>query len=183
MTTPQPRNRRHPRRSLTSRQEHFAQLIALKGLTQAEAYRQAYNAQNQSPETIYPDASTLANHNPKVIARIQELKASLTSEVVTDAAKILKELDKAGSGVATGPLRWADKVAALDKMAKLLGLYRDLEEERPRAVITNITVVLDHGGQPSAVSHQLSAGTQPVVEGEVVDQGEKGASPQAGDGS
>mgnify|MGYP001574493004 FL=1 len=96
---------------------------------------------------------------------IHQLKASLQAEIVTDAAKILKELDKAGSGVATGPLRWADKVAALDKMAKLLGLYRDVEDERPRAVITHVTVVLDHGPQSAPR----------VVEGEVVSEDDETA--------
>ena len=170
------RTRRRPQRPyLTSRQEKFAQLIALKGLSQAEAYRQAYNAHNQSPETIYPDASVLANHNPKVIARIAELKASLTSEAVTTAADLVKELKQVGfATVAARDIRPADKVAAIDKIAKILGLYRDVEDERPRAVITNITVILDHGdSRPVAISVQPAR----VVEGE------KGASAAAEDGS
>ena len=154
--------------ALTNKQEMFARLIALHGLNQSDAYRLAYNvASDTLATTTWDDASTLAHH-PEVLPRIQQLKASLQAEVVTDAAKILKELDKAGSGVATGPLRWADKVAALDKMAKLLGLYRDGEDERPRAVITNITVVLDHGGK---------------LESARVVEGEKGASPPAEGGS
>ena len=151
---------------LTPKQEKFSQLVALHGLSQHDAYLQAYDvAPDTSPDTINENASHLAA-NTNVAPRIQALKASLQAEVVTDAAKILKELDKAGSGVATGPLRWADKVAALDKMAKLLGLYRDGEDERPRAVITNITVVLDHGGKLESAR---------VVEGEVVDNDNRDA--------
>ena len=47
----------------------------------------------------------------------------------------------------TGDVRPSDKVAALDKMAKILGLYRDPEKDRDaQAVqITKVTVVLDQG--------------------------------------
>ena len=111
---------------LTSKMEHFARLIALNGLNQSDAYRLAYNVRPDTPGTTYmDDASELARH-PLVSPRIQELKASLQAEIVTDAAKILKELDKAGSGDPEEPLRWADKIAALDKMAKLLGLYPEV---------------------------------------------------------
>ena len=151
--------------ALTNKQEKFARLIALDGLSQHDAYRLAYNVgPDTDPATINDNGYTLAKHTD-IAPRIKELKASLQAEVVTDAAKILKELDKAGSGVATGPLRWADKVAALDKMAKLLGLYRDVEDERPRAVITHVTVVLDHGA-----SHQPV-----VIEGEVVSENDETA--------
>lgn len=131
--------------NLTAKQEAFAQLVALQGLKLVDAYRQAYNVRPHTPgSTTYADATALAHH-PLVAPRIQALRASLQAEAVTNAAKILQELSKAGSGEAVGPLRWADKVAALDKMAKILGLYRDAEAEAPRQVITHVTVVLDHG--------------------------------------
>ena len=47
-----------------------------------------------------------------------------------------------------GDVRPADKVAALDKMAKVLGLYRDDRSDRDqRPVVTNVNVVLNHADQ------------------------------------
>jgi len=45
-----------------------------------------------------------------------------------------------------GDVRPADKVAALDKMSNILGLYRDDRVDRDqRPVVTHFTVVLNHG--------------------------------------
>mgnify|MGYP000126649006 CR=1 FL=1 len=59
----------------------------------------------------------------------------------------IQELKQVGMASVTGDVRPSDKVAALDKMAKILGLYRDPEKDRDaRAVqITKVTVVLDQG--------------------------------------
>ena len=134
-----------PITGLTQQQEAFAHAIALNGLNQADAYRQTYHPDNSLPDTIIENASRLA-HDSNVLARIQQLKASLHAEAVTDAAKIVAELAKAGHGDASGPLRWADKVAALDKMAKILGLYKEQDGGRERqAPVTQVTVVLDYG--------------------------------------
>ena len=48
---------------LTPKQDHFARLIALDGVNQAEAYRQAYDAGNMKPETIWQRASEVARHS------------------------------------------------------------------------------------------------------------------------
>jgi hypothetical protein len=159
---------------LTSKQERFAQLVALEGLSQSEAYRQAYDVSPDSaPTTIWDEASTIAR-NPLVAPRIAELKASLQAAAVTDAAKIVAELAKAGHGTAVGALRWADKVAALDKMAKILGLYNNQDAGRPPQVaITQITVILDHSGQPQVPLRKVVEGVQVVPE--VVGDGEEPA--------
>jgi hypothetical protein len=53
-----------------------------------------------------------------------------------------------GYAAVKGDVRPADKVAALDKMAKVLGLYRDERADRDqRPVVTNVTVVLNHAAQ------------------------------------
>lgn len=59
--------------SITSKQEYFAQLVALHSMNHSEAYREAYNADNSSDSTVWREASIVAN-NPKVWQRIQELR-------------------------------------------------------------------------------------------------------------
>ena len=57
-------------RTLTAQEERFAQAVA-SGLNQSDAYRQAYNCPNSSPETIWQNASHLA---AKVAPRIAVLR-------------------------------------------------------------------------------------------------------------
>ena len=139
---------------LTAKQEHFARLIALGGLSQHDAYLQAYNVRpGTDPATINDNGYTLAHHTD-IAPRIAELKASLVDEAVTDAASLVKELLTVGNvQVPASHVRAADKVAALDKVAKILGLYKDTEDARSSRppVITNITVILSRGAGKEVV--------------------------------
>ena len=139
--------------ALTNKQEHFARLIALDGLSQHDAYLHAYNVSpDTSPDTINENASHLAS-STNVAPRIQELKASLQVEALASAASLVRELLTVGNvQVPAGHVRAADKVAALDKVAKILGLYKDTEDARSARppVITNITVILNRGDEKRA---------------------------------
>ena len=59
---------------LTSKQEKFAQAVA-SGMTQADAYRHAYDAENMADSTIWSRASELAADS-KVSGRIKALQES-----------------------------------------------------------------------------------------------------------
>ena len=62
------------------------------------------------------------------------------------ADDVLQELKQIGFAAVKGDVRPADKIAALDKMSKILGLYRDDQGDRDqRPVVTQVTVVLNHG--------------------------------------
>lgn len=63
---------------LTSKQEQFAQNIA-DGMTQADAYRNAYNAENMSDNSIWVNASKLTA-DAKVAVRIKELKDKIAAK-------------------------------------------------------------------------------------------------------
>ena len=57
--------------ALTNKQEKFARLIALDGLNQSDAYRQAYDVgPDTSPATIADNGYTLAHHTD-IAPRIQ----------------------------------------------------------------------------------------------------------------
>ena len=157
---------------LTPKQEAFAQAVALQGMNQSDAYRASYNVSPDSlPSTTWEAASIVAADS-KVSARITQLRATLMKQVVADATTILEKLKAIGFAAPdSSRIRPADQVAALDKMAKILGLYRDAEGDRhERPAITHVTVVLSHGGDRSERVEER------VVEGTVtVRSDEKGA--------
>ena len=97
--------------SLTSKQEHFCQSIA-DGMSQADAYRTAFDADNMKAETIHKRASELMA-NGEVSGRVSELKAKLAAkslwtremsvQALVSAYKIAKGKDNA-SGM-TGAIK------------------------------------------------------------------------------
>jgi hypothetical protein len=64
--------------TLTAKQEAFAQALA-DGMTQADAYRTAYNAEKMADGAIYTEASLLLN-NPNITKRVAELKQALANK-------------------------------------------------------------------------------------------------------
>jgi phage terminase small subunit len=156
---------------LTIKQEKYAQGL-FTGLSQTDAYKQAYNAENMSDEAIYVEASRLSD-NPNVSLRISELTNELrlrsmvtVEKVVSEYAKLgffdprklfhddgkpkdITELDDdtaaalagldvqevyEGSGEDrkfvgyTKKYKLTDKRAALDSMARYLGMFTDKVE-------------------------------------------------------
>lgn len=66
--------------TLTPKQEKFAQAVA-SGMTQADAYRHAYNAENMADSTIWSRASELAADG-KVSGRIKALQEAATIDAL-----------------------------------------------------------------------------------------------------
>ena len=77
---------------LTEKQEAFAQNIIM-GMSQAEAYRNAYNTKKMSDKTVWENASRLMN-NSKVIARVEELRSQVAKTAIMTAEERLKFLTK-----------------------------------------------------------------------------------------
>ena len=83
---------------LTSKQERFCELVALEGMTQADAYRQAYDCSKMKQETIWVRASELMADS-KVSGRVESLKAEIHAKTVekelwsrVDSITVLKEI-------------------------------------------------------------------------------------------
>ena len=76
--------------TLTAKQEAFAQAIA-DGMTQADAYRTAYDAESMSDNAIYVEASKLID-NPNVAQRVKELKDALAERVLWTREMSVKAL-------------------------------------------------------------------------------------------
>lgn len=99
---------------LTAKQEAFCQGIA-DGLGQADAYRNAYDAEDMKDNTIYPLASKLMK-NSKVAARIAELRESVQEKQLWSREMSVKALVQAyreGSG--------SVKVAAVKELNAMHG--------------------------------------------------------------
>lgn len=79
---------------LTIKQEKFVQGL-FAGLTQREAYKQAYNAENMTDKSIDEKACELANR-VKLTARLQELTDEFKERNMVTVEKVLSELAKIG---------------------------------------------------------------------------------------
>lgn len=103
---------------LTAKQEKFAQCI-IEGMSQADAYRSAYPKQRMSDKTLWETASKLVK-NPKVAARVAELRSELAKSSIMTAQERLEWLTAIikSDGETT-----ADKLKASDQMNKMQGEY------------------------------------------------------------
>lgn len=102
---------------LTAKQERFA-LNIVEGMSQADAYRGAYNCKRMSNKTIHEAACRLMADG-KISARIAELRAEVASATIMSATQRQEWLTEfiAGAHMA------ADKLRALDILNKMTGEY------------------------------------------------------------
>lgn len=122
---------------LTVKQEKFVQNI-LNGMTQRQAYKDAYNAENMKDETIDSEACILFK-DQKVAERYQELLKEMEKAAVMSALekrKLLKEMilnDKNSMG---------DRLKALDIDNKMSGEYiENLKVESDNTLDVTVKVV------------------------------------------
>ena len=121
---------------LTAKQEKFVHNI-IDGMSQADAYRDAYPNQNMSDKTIHESASRLMN-NSKIIARLKELRDQMAKPTIMSAQERLEFLTEIIKGlkgevsvqVVDGetvevelPTSLKNKLSAIDIMNKMQGEY------------------------------------------------------------
>lgn len=102
---------------LTPKQEKFVQGI-IDGMSQADAYRAAYNCSRMTDKTIWEAASKLMSDS-KVSARVSELRDRITSEKIMSAQKRsewLTELIQSDADINA-------KLKAVDILNKMSGEY------------------------------------------------------------
>ena len=104
---------------LTPQMEKFCQGIA-DGLSQADAYRQAYpKSKDWKPETLHPQASKMMA-DPKIVTRVQELKEQLSSKALWTRADSVRALQNAIS-IAENKDNAAGLVAAIKELNAMHG--------------------------------------------------------------
>lgn len=113
--------------ALTIKQEKFAQLVVELG-DNSKAYRGAYDASRMKPETVHRSAKALMD-NPKVAARIDELRAEAAKAHRCTVDSLLRELEEARTvALSCETPQSSAAVAATMGKAKLCGLDKQLVE-------------------------------------------------------
>ena len=110
---------------LTPKQEKFAQVVA-SGMTQADAYRVAYNAVNMKPETIQKRASELMSKG-EISGRVRDLQEEGAKIAVYTLAEHLSRLDKLSRG-AESEGKFAEAVKAEELRGKAVGFYTERQQ-------------------------------------------------------
>lgn len=119
---------------LTAKQEAFVTNI-IQGMSQADAYRSAYDCENMSDNAIYREASLLMDH-PKVAQRLKELRGELAKPSIMSAQERLEWLTKLINNAEEGT---NDKLKAIDIMNKMQGEYvQKVEADVKSEVVINI---------------------------------------------
>lgn len=121
---------------LTTKQEKFIQNI-VKGMSQREAYKDAYDAEGMSDNAIDREASLLMK-NPKVAQRHKELVDAIAKPTIMTAQERLEYLTEVIKGLQgekiieivdgeaveyTAPTSMKNKLSAIDIMNKMQGEY------------------------------------------------------------
>lgn len=118
---------------LTAKQEAFAQAVA-DGMTQADAYRKAYDAGRMKAETIQNNASSLMKHNG-VSARIKELKAKVVEKHIWTREKSVRVLSEIADDEES---RNPDKVSAIKELNAMHGFLAPSKHEVDMRIAVNV---------------------------------------------
>jgi phage terminase small subunit len=124
---------------LTAKQEAFCQNI-IQGMSQADAYRSAYDASRMTDKTVHEKACLLAGQD-KIKTRITELRDKLSNENIMSAQKRMEWLTKL---VMSAEASNGDKLKALDILNKMDGEYvQKIAAEVQTETTINIELVDD----------------------------------------
>lgn len=110
--------------ALTAKQEAFAQAVA-SGMTQADAYRHAYDCENSADTTIHVNASQLMA-DTNVSQRVKYLKEEIACAALwtrLDSVQTLAEIAKHGEARAN------EKVAAIKELNSMHGFNAPTKQE------------------------------------------------------
>lgn len=125
---------------LTPKEERFVQGL-FAGLSQREAYKQAYNASKMQDNTIDNKAYILANSN-EIRVRLKELQDEMKEQNKWTVQKLIEEFEEIKercktakpvldfNGEPTGEYRFDANgaVKSLENIGKLMGFYTDKVE-------------------------------------------------------
>ena len=142
---------------LTAKQAKFAANLA-EGMSQAEAYRNAYDAQNMAPETIHAHASRLAKRD-KVAARVDALIAErmrlIETRGVSDRSKVIKLLRQFAEDDARPD---HVRLRAVELWGKTCGAFIEVIEDRRDRPAAAVAVELERrlGALLSAAAPQVT---------------------------
>lgn len=127
---------------LTPKQAKFAANLA-EGMSQAEAYRNAYDAENMAPETIHAHASRLAKRD-KVAARVDALVEArmrlIEVKGVSDREKVVTLLRKFAEDEARPD---HVRLRAVELWGKTCGAFVEIIEDKRERPAANVALELE----------------------------------------
>lgn len=132
---------------LTAKQELFAQLVA-QGKTQADAYREAYDAKRMKPQVLWVTASQLAA-NPKVAIRVEELRAEAAKACVVTMEEHMNILRKLRDQ-ATEAKQYSAAIKAEELAGKVSGFYIERHERKDVPAFSQPDVIRERQAQIEA---------------------------------
>ena len=114
-----------PVTGLTSKQEHFAQLVAY-GLNQSDAYRQAYDVSPSSPSSTVNDQGYTLAHHAYIAPRIAELRAKVAAKRSWNRERMVEQAEKHINVALEGGYKGVSAAnGALELIGKVTGLLTD----------------------------------------------------------
>jgi phage terminase small subunit len=121
--------------ALTAKQENFAQAVA-GGMTQADAYRSAYDCENSTDQVVWNEAS-LVMQNRDVAIRVKELKDAIAMAAIWTRLDSVQAL----ADIARGEeVRANEKVAAIKELNSMHGFNEPTNVNINAKVATRITL-------------------------------------------
>ena len=142
---------------LTAKQAKFAANLA-EGMSQAEAYRNAYDAQNMAPETIHSHASRMAARDKvrtRVDALIGERMRLLETRGVSDRSKVIGLLRQFAEDDARPD---HVRLRAVELWGKTCGAFVEIVEDRRDRPAAAVAIELERrlGALLSATAPQVT---------------------------
>lgn len=134
-------------RQLTPKQLHFARCVA-SGMTQAAAYREAYDVgETTKPATVHEAASKLMR-NPELKRRVEYLirqrEAAVAASALSDRERVLKKLREWVDSAEPGD---SNKLRAAELLGKSVGLFKDVvetsESKSPDDLVAELEALVD----------------------------------------
>lgn len=110
---------------LTAKQEAFCQAI-VSGMSQADAYRTAYDAKNMKPATVQSKACILMTDG-KVRARVEEIRAPVVAKVQYGLEQAMLEAEE-GMAICRNKENGGAFIQAVTLRSKLHGLLIERKE-------------------------------------------------------
>ena len=139
---------------LTTKQELFSKLVALDGLSISEAYKQSYNCENMKQDSIYQLSSRLSKQ-VQITSRINELRDSVTSEIVANVAWTKERFIKEAEANLIQS-RDLNQMNPANTSLQLIGRVTQILEDKPQNQV-NIGIVETLGKLPDSVLQALES--------------------------
>ena len=125
-----------PSKRLTANQQVFVQNI-LNGMTQLDAYKDAYDTRTDNDSTISVNANRLLK-NPKISALLGSLTDTFKEKIVRDAVDTRRYvMEQLYSYAAAETKPDGTRLKALEMMGRAVGMFTDKVEQKVEQISTD----------------------------------------------